>query len=161
MKKVLVVNRKMVLLICFLLLFISIIAINFDLFLKYSIPTNSKKLLDTKIYFEPGIPPEGSIEEIYQDIFVTLILPCIEDAVENYYGQPFQVAPYDVKILSVERPSGYRTFLFRLTIKVSPYYGPHISVGVDRITISLSDKCIVEKFEHIKSYEFPYLHWHY
>jgi len=114
------------------------------------------RLLDTQTFFEPGIPLEGSVEEIYQDIFVTLLSPCIEEAVENYYGQPFSVAPYLVRILSVERPNGYRTFEFIITIEVMPYYGPHNSVGVDRITIRVkSSKAVVEKFDHIKSYKIP------
>lgn len=130
------------------------IIINSDLFLEDHIHNNSRELLDTQTYFEPNAPPEGSVEEIYQDIFVTLLLPCIEEAVEDYYGKPFNVAPYLVKILSVERPNGYRTFLFRVIIEVIPYYGPHNSVGIDHITIRVdSRKAIVEKFEHIKSYE--------
>ena len=130
--------------------------IKFDLILKYSIHTNSMRLLDTQAYFEPGIPPEGSVEEIYQDIFVRLLSPYIEGAVENYYGQPFSVAPYSVRVLSVERPNGYRTFEFLITLEVMPYYGPHNSVGVDRITIRVkSSKAMVEKFDHIKSYDIP------
>lgn len=150
------INRKNILIACLLLVIISMLITNSDLFLKYSIHTNSMKLLDTQTYFEPGIPQEGSIEEIYQDIFVTLLLPCIEEAVENYYGQPFSVAPYWVRILKVERSNGYRTFLFEITIEVVPYYGPHNSVGVDHITIKVgANKAIVEKFEHVKSYKIP------
>lgn len=151
-----ITNRKKILIVCFLLVIISMIIFNSGMFLKYSIHTNLTKLLDTQTYFEPSIPQEGSIEEIYQDIFVTLLLPCIDEAVENYYGQPFSVDPYAVRILRAERPNGYRTFLFEITMEVMPYYGPHNSVGVDHITIKVgSHKAIVEKFEHIRSYKIP------
>jgi hypothetical protein len=104
-------------------------------------------------YFEPGKPPEGSLEELYQDLFVSFLQPEIKKAVNNYYGAPYMVAPCLVKILSVERPSGYRTFEFVLKLEVKPYTGPHNSIGVDHITIRVSSgpKVIVEKFEHIKS----------
>lgn len=102
-------------------------------------------------------PPERSTEELYQDIFVTFLSPYIDKAVEDYYGKPYSVAPYLTEVLSVERPNGYRTFAFRIKLKIRPYIGPHISVGEDNITILVEydPKVKVEKFEHIKSYELP------
>lgn len=110
-----------------------------------------------KTYFEPGTPPMGSIEELYQDIFVTFLLPYIERAVDDYYGVPYTVAPYGVKILNVERLNGYRSFKFVVKLEIMPYIGPHNSVGIDHITIQVSagPKVTIEKFEHIKSYVLP------
>jgi hypothetical protein len=109
-------------------------------------------------------PIEGSTEELYQDIFVTLLEPYINKAIDNYYLKYFKhfpgFDPYSVDVLSVERPNGYRTFLFVLKLKVIPYFGPHLSVGEDHITfkIGAGNEVQVEKFEHIKSYELP-LHY--
>lgn len=106
-------------------------------------------------------PPEQSREELYQDIFVSLLMPEIQKSVDNYYKEFFtdtpMVAPYDLTILKAERPNGYRTFVFMIELEVYPYFGAHNSVGVDRITIRLggSGDVKVEKFEHIKSYELP------
>lgn len=109
----------------------------------------------------PYTSPEQSREELYQDIFVSLLMPYIDKEIDNYYlkyltGSP-TVAPYTVSILSAERPNGYRTFFFRLKLRVSSYTGPHIGVGLDYITVTVggSGAVTVEKFEHIKSYELP------
>lgn len=122
------------------------------------IHVNQKGLSEQlKTYFEPGKPLEGSIEELYQDIFVTLLLPYIDKEVEDYYGTPYAVAPYLVNILSVERPNSYRTFGFIIKLEVLPYTGPHNTVGIDHITIRVRSgpKIDIEKFEHIKSFELP------
>lgn len=45
----------------------------------------------------PYQPPEQSREELYQDIFMSLLLPCIQDEVDKYYSkyltQPPMVSP--------------------------------------------------------------------
>lgn len=110
---------------------------------------------------QPYKPPEQSREELYQDIFVSLLMPEIQKSVDNYYKEFLtdtpMVAPYDVTILKAERPNGYRTFVFLLELEVHPYIGAHNSVGVDHITIRVggSGDVKVEKFEHVKSYELP------
>ncbi|MBU5677926.1 DUF3888 domain-containing protein [Alkaliphilus sp. MSJ-5] len=99
---------------------------------------------------------QGSKQELYQDIFVTLLLPFIDKAVEEYYGSSYNVAPYDVEVLSIERPNAYRTFAFKIKLKVMPYIGPHLYAGEDHITISLElDEVRIIEFEHIKGYELP------
>ena len=57
-------------------------------------------------------------------------------------------------MLNIERLMGYRSFSFRLKLKVSSYIGPHLNIGDDYITIKIEggDKVTIEKFEHIKSY---------
>ncbi len=109
----------------------------------------------------PYQPPEQSREELYQDIFISLLLPYIQNEVDKYYSkyltQTPMVAPYTVYVLKAERPNGYRTFSFRLKLQVDSYIGPHNSVGLDYITVKVEGlgDVKIEKFEHIKSYVLP------
>lgn len=116
------------------------------------------------ISYPPDIiypPPKESREELYQDIFISLLLPYIQNEVDKFYSknltQPPMVAPYTVYVISAERPNGYRTFLFRLKLQVNSYEGAHNSVGLDNITLTVggSGNVKIEKFEHIKSYVLP------
>ncbi len=105
-------------------------------------------------------PPEKSREELYQDNYISLLMPYIQKEVASYYSKILKstphVAPYDVNVLDVKRPNGYRSFVFELKLKVIPYVGPHIGVGVDYITMKIaSRKITIESFEHIKSYNLP------
>jgi len=105
--------------------------------------------------------PEHSREELNQDIFMTLLLPSIQNTVDNYYKEYLKesptIAPYDVTILSVDRVDEYRTFDFLLKLELHPYLGPHLDVGTDYITLRINpvNYVKVEKFEHIKSWELP------
>lgn len=126
---------------------------------------NSKKIMaskDTKQVVASSnsiyIPPEQSREELYQDIFISLLLPNIQKSITDYYKTfltetPMVTSEY-VQVLNDERLDGYRSFSFRLKLKVSSYIGPHINIGDDYITIRMegADKVTIEKFEHIKSY---------
>jgi hypothetical protein len=116
------------------------------------------------ILYSPNIlyqPPEQSREELYQDIFISLLLPYIQNEVDKYYSKYLidtpMIAPYTVYVLSAERPNGYRTFFFRLKLQVNSYIGPHNSVGLDYITVTVggAGDVKIEKFEHIKSYVLP------
>ena len=103
-------------------------------------------------------PPEQSREELYQDIFISLLLTDIQKAVDNYYKEFLNdgpmVAPYTIYVLNAERLEHYRSFIFRLKLRVDSYIGPHLDIGTDYITITIAagDKPKIEKFEHIKSY---------
>ncbi|MBZ9626444.1 DUF3888 domain-containing protein [Clostridium sp. FP2] len=109
----------------------------------------------------PYYPPKQSREELYQDIFISLLLPYIQKEVDNYYSKYLtdtpMVAPYTVYVLSAERPKGYRSFVFNIKLRVNSYIGPHLGVGLDYITVIVGGTGDVEikKFEHIKSYELP------
>ncbi|TDK61739.1 DUF3888 domain-containing protein [Bacillus salipaludis] len=106
-------------------------------------------------------PPMKSREELYQDIFISLLSPQIEKVINNYYKNvltsPPIVYPYDVYIEKVERIGEYRSFEFTVIIKVHPIVGPHIDVGLDRVTFYIdgSGNVKVRKFEHLKDYELP------
>ena len=111
-------------------------------------------------YFEPSIPEKGSLEEIYQDVLMTMLLPCINKAVDDYYekntGYSPSVDPWQPKILYIKRTNGYRTFLIQMKLEVMPYLGAHNSIGVDHITFRVSYKNVeVLEFEHIKDYPVP------
>lgn len=109
-------------------------------------------------------PPQKSREELYQDIFISLLSPQIDKAINEYY-QNFltslpTVYPYDVYVEKAERIGEYRSFEFTVIIKVHPVVGPHIDVGLDRLTFYIdgSGNMKLRKFEHIRDYELPD-HW--
>ncbi|MBU3171480.1 DUF3888 domain-containing protein [Clostridium estertheticum] len=116
------------------------------------------QLTSYSVYAITNKPLQHSKEELYQDIFCTLLMPYIQKSVGDYYSKFLTdipgVDPWAIDILSVERPNGYRTFVFVIKMEVTPYVGPHLGVGVDRITITVDgiDEVKVTKFEHIKSY---------
>ena len=103
---------------------------------------------------------EKSNEELYQDIFITLLLPEIQNSVIDYYGKFMkdipEIDPYHIDVLSAERPHGYRTYEFLIKLKITPYVGAHNLVGVDNLTLRVtSSKVKVEKFEHLETYKIP------
>lgn len=105
--------------------------------------------------------PERSNEELYQDIAISMFLPYIQNEIDKYYStyltNPPMVAPYTVKMMEAERPNGYRTYFFRLKLQVNSYIGPHISVGLDYLTVTIDGlgNVQIEDFEHIESYVLP------
>lgn len=108
-------------------------------------------------------PPEESREEIYHDLFITLLSPNIDVAVNEYYSKLLTTNPtvygYMVDILGAERVYGYRSFRFLVTLEVTPVVGPHISVGKDRLVFDIGaggTKLI--KYEHLETHELPD-HW--
>jgi hypothetical protein len=122
----------------------------------HSFAINSKQLESSKFNTS-----KGSKEELYQDIFITLLMPYIDKSIDNYYGKYFiyllGVDPWNVKILNIERPNGNRTSFFILRLEFVTYVGPHNSVGRDQVTIAVKygSEPKVEKFEHIESYPLP------
>lgn len=69
--------------------------------------------------------PKQSQQELYQDVFVTLLGPYIQKAIDDYYGQILTISPmYSpeyVEILNIERPMGYRSFSYIIKLQVEPY----------------------------------------
>ncbi len=98
---------------------------------------------------------------LYQDVILTALTPTIDKAIDNYYKNIFTESPFydstSIKILNIERPNGDRTSYFIIKIEVNPFFGPHITVGKDRITIELSypGLQVIKNFEHVKSYQLP------
>ena len=106
-------------------------------------------------------PPKKSKEELYQDIFVSLLSVEIDKAVNEYYKNVLNysptVYPYQVHIEKAERIGEYRSFEFTVIMKVFPVVGPHIEVGLDRLTFYINGSGLVKlkKFEHLRDYELP------
>lgn len=100
-------------------------------------------------------PDEGSIEELYKDIIVTLLEPYITDEITKHYGKPLQYDLFSIEFLKIERPT-YRAFNFLIKLQIDPFIGAHNTIGIDEIIIRVSPtKTEVEKFEHIKSFPLP------
>jgi hypothetical protein len=100
-------------------------------------------------------PPEGSIEELYKDIIVTLLEPYITSEIEKNYGQLLQYDLFNIEFLNIERPN-YRSFSFLIKMQIKPFVGAHNTIGIDNITIKVSpSETKVEKFEHTKSFPIP------
>ncbi len=113
-----------------------------------------------QFFFEPEIPDEGSLDEMYLDALMMFLNPSVEKAVNNYYneriGRSLLNDPWTNKVLYIRRPNGYRTFLFEIKLEVRPYYGSHDNVGIDRITLTFSSSDVeIKSFEHIKDYPVP------
>ncbi|WP_315113397.1 DUF3888 domain-containing protein [Clostridium intestinale] len=101
-------------------------------------------------------PEEGSIEELYKDIIATFIEPYITKEIEKYYGKAYMYDLFDMEFLKIERPNGYRSFSFIVTVEVRPFIGAHNTLGVDNIIIKIeAGEVKVEKFKHIKSFPIP------
>ncbi|NGM81566.1 DUF3888 domain-containing protein [Paenibacillus sp. 7124] len=117
--------------------------------------------LESKAY--PGMhnPKQDSTELQIQDMLMLLLTPAIQDAVNNYYlkylKEPPLVYPYQIDVVQIERKNGFRSFMLLLTVEVMPVVGPHITVGMDRITFEISAGPTVKlkKYNHIKDFELP------
>lgn len=125
--------------------------------------TASKKIniSDAKVQ---NVPKNNQINnkpngQIYYDLFVTLLYPYVEEAIDNYYDEYMTYlpgeAPYSYNFINIERTPGLN-YSYTIELEVQPYVGPHLSVGRDRITFKIDLEAVkVEKFEHIESYELP------
>lgn len=105
-------------------------------------------------------PPEQSREELYHDIFLTLLSKDINAAVADYYSDYLTIDPlvygYMVDVINAERIGGYRSFAFRVTLEVTPVVGPHLSVGLDRMVFEIGPaggKLL--EYKHLESHELP------
>lgn len=99
-------------------------------------------------------------DEIYRNISLTLISPYVNKAIDNFYDEYLTYLPrenpWDYKILSIETPHpGY--YFYTVKLEVLPYVGPHLTVGIDHITlkIDLSGTVEIALFEHLESHELP------
>ncbi|MCM3624331.1 DUF3888 domain-containing protein [Brevibacillus borstelensis] len=111
------------------------------------------------------VPSSNQTDSVlYQDVILSLLSPHIEKEIRRYYSkfltEPPTFAPYYGTEITIERPGGYRTFLFIAKVKVTPYVGPHISVGEDLITLSINGggQLKVMDYKHLEDHELP-PHW--
>ncbi|MDP4152972.1 MAG: DUF3888 domain-containing protein [Bacillota bacterium] len=99
-------------------------------------------------------------EELYKNIFITMIYPYVEKAIQDYYSQYLTYLPgedpWSYKFLKIEKTPG-KNYSYTVQLEAQPYVGPHLSVGADRITLGIDlGQITIEQFEHIKSYELPF-----
>lgn len=91
-----------------------------------------------------------SKEELYQDIYNTLLYPYIQSAIDSYYKRTVSFDLFGIKTLQITRPQGDHSFTFTIKIQLSPFVGAHNSIGIDNITFEISPREVnVIKFEHI------------
>lgn len=137
--------KKSLVICCFLMLFVS----SPTIISAHEPITNAKNGIPYKY-----TPDEGSIEELYKDIIVTLLLPCIDDEIEKHYGK-VQFDLFRLDFLEIERPR-YRSFSFLIKVQVKPFIGAHNEIGIDELVIRVKPTEVkVEKYEHIKSFPPP------
>lgn len=108
-------------------------------------------------YYEP---PKESEEELVMDLFFSLLLPEVQQAVADYYADVYYeiplVYPYEMKILKMERTNGYRGFMFSVVIEVTPVFGAHNPVGRDHLTFSITPSEVeLLEFNHVEDVELP------
>lgn len=106
------------------------------------------------------IPPEKSTEELYHDLFITMILDDIQKHVDGYYSvlmtQSPHVYPYEVYIKQADRVQGYRSFRFNVLVEVSPVIGAHNSVGKDQLLFDISASHVtLIQYKHLETHEIP------
>ncbi|MGM7682364.1 DUF3888 domain-containing protein [Cytobacillus sp. Hm23] len=108
-------------------------------------------------------PPTESREELYHDMFLSLLSSEIDKPILEYYSklinEPPVVYSYMIDVISAERVYGYRSFRFYVTLEVHPVVGPHISVGKDRLKFDISaGKAELIEFMHLETHQLPE-HW--
>ena len=102
-----------------------------------------------------------SSEYLYNDVIIGALIPAMDKAVSNYYKTKYKETPGfqpDFAVIKkIERPNGDRTSYFIIEVEVQPYFGPHITVGKDRITLEIKGGELpkVIKFKHLEDYPLP------
>ena len=115
-------------------------------------------LLATPLTYAKSVDKKPTEEELVMDMFLSLLLPTIQEAVTHYYSAYFTesplVYPYEINILKKERVN--ESFQFTITVEVTPVLGAHNPVGKDHLTFSITPSDIkLLKFKHIEDYELP------
>ncbi len=106
------------------------------------------------------VPPEKSTEELYHDLFISLLSDDIQKHVNEYYSILLKddplVYPYEVYIKQAKRTQGYRSFRFTVVMEVTPVIGAHNSVGKDELTYDIQPgHAKLIKYKHLETYEIP------
>jgi hypothetical protein len=102
-------------------------------------------------------PIEDSRELQLQDMLVLLLLPQMREKLAEVYsdvlaapGSP-DIYPYFVDVTHTQRVNGFRGFDFLITLDARPTVGPHIAIGEDVFTYSISAAGVeLKNFEHLR-----------
>ena len=116
-------------------------------------------LLATPLTYAKSVdemPAEGSEEELVMDMFFSLLLPSIQEAVSYYYSAYLTesplVYPYEINILKMAKVN--ESFQFTITVEVMPVLGAHNPVGKDHLAFSITPSNIkLLQFQHVETYE--------
>lgn len=99
--------------------------------------------------------PAQSQSDLCNDALIMFLNPTIQQGVDNYYKKYLTEAPgvgsASVKILNISKDAlgGYD-----ITVNVSPYYGPHNSVGEDEMLLHVKGNSTeIKSFKHLESYQ--------
>lgn len=104
---------------------------------------------------------ENTKEAIYKDMVISLLVPYMQEEINNYYKEYLSelpiIFPYSVDIVSVKREYG-SGYLILLEVIAHPFVGPINTVGDDRMIIETGafGSVSIKKFEHLKSYPLPW-----
>lgn len=98
-------------------------------------------------------------QQKYYNLFVSMLYPYVKAAINDYYDEYMTYLPgedphfYD--FIKIEGTPG-EAYSYTVVLEVSPYVGPHNTVGRDRITFKIDlGNVKVEKFEHLESHKIP------
>ena len=95
------------------------------------------------------------------DIILALLWSHVEDAVNTYYSEyvdgRVNIVPFHgTRIIAMDHNNPNNcVYNFIVTVEVTPYIGPHISLGRDHVTIWVDYlyNPVVSNFKHVESYE--------
>lgn len=120
---------------------------------------NKHEIKNQLIFNNIQMTDEEQKEKLYKDLFIILLQPHVEKAINEYYDAYFteslRVEPWYYSFLNIEKlPNSSYSYIMQL--EVSPFIGPHLTVGLDHITFKMDlNEIIIEKFEHIESHQLP------
>lgn len=111
----------------------------------------------------------GTVESIelqdpdqLSDIIINLLMRALTDAVWSFYEPYLTTRPtvadyYGTELTAIQhvRTEDYDAY-YTFTIEVTPYVGPHLSVGKDKITLCFNNnELTVINYEHLESHTLP------
>lgn len=91
-------------------------------------------------------------------LVLTLLTPKIQEQINQYYKEKLTESPTYAPFLDpVNMLVGYFDSHIDVIVIITPYVGPHINVGMDKISFKIDNRGTVEvlDYEHIKDYELP------
>lgn len=99
--------------------------------------------------------PADTNDGLYRDLAMLFLTPYIDEAIKDYYGHYFAHDPWSDRVLELRSLKEKGKPFCIIKLKVIPYTGPHNSVGIDNITLSIDagPKVRIEKFDHLKDHQ--------
>ena len=103
---------------------------------------------------------EKELEKLSNQTFVALLEPYIRKSIVDYYGNYLSYSPTFspkyVDIIQVDKLKDQGE-IYKITLEVSPYIGPHNVIGRDIITFRIKNmtNITVEKYKHVESFKIP------